>query len=256
MKAVVLAGGAGTRLLPLTEIVNKHLLPVGRVPMIFHPIRRLVEAGIDSILVVTGGNCPDGFLSLLKDGTHLGAKNIYYAYQQGSGGIAAALKLAKDFIGNEDFAVILGDNIFLDSLKNHVNLYKNATDDDGNRLFEGRAKVFLSKVSDPTRFGCPEFEAGDEDLTAGQRKIIRIIEKPTVAPSPYAVTGIYFYPPTVFTEVLPWLKPSLRGELEVTDINNYYLSLNRLDHAVLSGGWSDAGTWPSWEEANKLFFTL
>ena len=251
-KAVVLAGGAGSRLSPLTEIVNKHLLPVGRVPMIFHPIRRLVEAGRDSILVVTGGNCPDGFLSLLKDGTHLGAKNIYYAYQQGSGGIAAALKLAKDFVGSEDFAVILGDNIFLDSLKDHVREYQNTIDDEGNRVYQGRAKVFLSKVPDPTRFGCPEFDPVD---TGDYRRIIRIIEKPTVAPSQYAVTGIYFYPASVFNDVIPHLKTSARGELEVTDINNYYLSQNKLDYAILKGGWSDAGTWPSWEEANKLFFT-
>jgi len=248
-KAVLLAGGAGVRLLPLTEVINKHLLPVGREPMIFHPIKRLVEAGIDSILVVTGGNCPDGFLSLLKDGAHLGAKNIYYAYQQGSGGIAAALKLGKEFVGKDDFAVILGDNIFLDSLKQYVYSYTHALDDDGNRLYEGRAKIFLSKVSDPTRFGCPEFSPDDST------KIVRIIEKPTVAPSEYAVTGIYFYPPSVFDDVLPNLKPSVRGELEVSDINNYYLSQNKLDYAILKGGWSDAGTWPSWEEANKLFFT-
>jgi len=254
MRGVILSGGFGSRLLPLTEIINKHLLPVARVPMIFHPIKRLVEAGIDSILIVTGGNCPDGFLSLIKDGSHLGAKNVYYAYQQGAGGIAAALKLAKDFVGNDDFAVVLGDNIFLDSLKDHVYSYQNALDDDGNRLFEGRAKIFLSKVPDPTRFGCPEFDPADDDKT-GCRRITRIIEKPTVAPSQYAVTGIYFYPSTVFDEVIPNLKPSHRNELEVTDINNHYLAQNKLDYVILKGGWSDAGTWPSLEEANKLFFT-
>jgi len=177
-----LAGGTGSRLSPLTEIINKHLLPVGRVPMIFHPIQKLVEAGIDQILVVTGGNCPDGFLSLIKDGTQLGAKNVYYAYQQGAGGIAAALKLAKDFVGDESFAVVLGDNIFLDSLKPHVAAYEQQPD-------KGRAKVFLTKVPDPTRFGCPEFDP--EDST----KINKIIEKPVHPPSNYAVIGVYFYPP-------------------------------------------------------------
>jgi len=235
-----LAGGTGSRLSPLTEIINKHLLPVGRVPMIFHPIQKLVEAGIDQILVVTGGNCPDGFLSLIKDGTQLGAKNVYYAYQQGAGGIAAALKLAKDFVGDESFAVVLGDNIFLDSLKPHVAAYEQQPD-------KGRAKVFLTKVPDPTRFGCPEFDP--EDST----KINKIIEKPVHPPSNYAVIGVYFYPPTVFEEVLPSLTPSARGELEVSDINNHYLAQDKLDYAILEGGWSDAGTWPSWEEANKLF---
>lgn len=238
MLGVTLAGGSGSRLAPITEVINKHLLPVGQEPMIFHPVRKLVEAGIDRILVVTGGNCPDGFLSLIKDGTHLGAKNVYYAYQQGSGGIAAALKLAKHFVGDENFAVILGDNIFVDSLKEHVHEYSRF----GGTL--DRAKVFLSKVSDPTRFGCPEF---DKD-----GKLIKIIEKPKNPPSQYAVIGVYFYPPTVFDEVISTLKPSARGELEVTDINNYYLEQGRLDYAVLEGPWSDAGTWPSLHEANQI----
>lgn len=238
MLGVILAGGSGSRLSPITEVINKHLLPVGQEPMIFHPVRKLVEAGIDRILVVTGGNCPDGFLSLVKDGTHLGAKNVYYAYQQGSGGIAAALKLAKDFVGDENFAVILGDNIFVDSLKDHVHEYSRF----GGTL--DRAKVFLSKVSDPTRFGCPEF---DKD-----GKLIKIIEKPKDPPSQCAVIGVYFYPPTVFDEVIATLKPSARGEMEVTDINNYYLEQGRLDYAILEGPWSDAGTWPSLHEANQI----
>lgn len=240
MRGIVLAGGNGTRLLPLTEIVNKHLLPVARQPMVFHPVKKLVEAGIDTILVVTGGNCPDGFLTLLKDGTQLGAKRLYYAYQNGSGGIAEALKLAKEFVGDEDFAVILGDNIFTDSIKSAVDAYRAS-----NITGEKRAKVFLYEVTDPGRFGCPEFDASN--------KLVKIIEKPKNPPSNYAVTGVYFYPASVFTEVLPHLIPSSRGEYEVTDINNYYLSQGRLDYAFLKGGWSDAGTWPSWEDANKLF---
>ena len=234
MRGVILAGGNGTRLLPLTEAINKHLLPVGEEPMIFQPIRQLVEAGVDDILVVTGGNCPDGFLTLLKDGSHLGVKNLYYAYQEGAGGIAQALKLAEKFVGAENFVVVLGDNIFTGSLKEHV------------KNFEGKdtAQVFLYEVKDPCRFGCPQFD------TDG--KLLRIIEKPKNPPSDYAVIGIYFYPPSVFTEVLPQLKPSARGELEITDVNNHYLANGKLKYAIIDGHWSDAGTWPSYKEANRI----
>mgnify|MGYP003986037899 CR=1 FL=1 len=234
MRGVILAGGNGTRLLPLTEAINKHLLPVGREPMVFQPIRQLVEAGIDEILVVTGGNCPDGFLSLLKDGSHLGVKNLYYAYQQGAGGIAEALKLAEKFVGEEDFVVVLGDNIFTGSLKEHVANF-GGTD---------TAQVFLYEVDDPCRFGCPKFKDNGE--------LEEIIEKPTVPDSNYAVVGIYFYTHSVFTRVLPDLTRSDRGELEITAVNNYYLKEGKLKHAVLSGEWSDAGTWPSYAEANKI----
>lgn len=238
MKAVVLAGGTGTRLRPLTEAINKHLLPVGREPMIFHPIRKLVEAGIDEILVVTGGDCSDGFLTLLKDGKHLGVKQLYYAHQVGAGGIAEALKLGQTFVGADRFAVLLGDNIFTDSLAPHVQEYQKTV---GNSR---RARIHLIGVPDPQRFGCPKFD--DKDT------LVEIVEKPLVPPSSYAVVGIYFYPPCVFTEVLPFLRPSSRGELEITDINNYYLRNNRLDCGYLTGRWSDAGTWASWEEANRI----
>ena len=243
MRGVVLSGGFGSRLAPLTEAINKHCLPVGREPMLFHPIRRLVEAGITEILVVTGGNNPDGFLSLLKNGNcpphaDLGVETLYYAYQEGAGGIAEALKLAQKFVGDDPFAVVLGDNIFTGDLKPHVDSYLKLDPCNTNQ-----AKVFLYEVDDPERFGCPVIEDG---------KIINIIEKPKKAPSNYAVVGIYFYPPSIFTEVLGGLEPSIRGELEITDCNNHYLEKGRLLHGVLDGKWTDAGTWPSYEEANKV----
>ena len=236
MKAVILAGGNGTRLKPITDTINKHLLPVGREPMIFHPIKKAVEAGITEILIVTGGDCSDGFLTLIKDGKHLGVKQLYYAHQVGAGGIAEALKLGQSFVGNEKFVVLLGDNIFTEPLTPHVQEYQKTTG--------SRARVHLIKVPDPERFGCPRLSP--------EGKILEIIEKPTKAPSDFAVVGIYFYPHTVFTEVLPHLRPSKRGELEVSDITNFYLRNQRLDHGFLKGQWSEAGTWPSWEEANRI----
>lgn len=233
-KAVILAGGNGTRLRPLTEIINKALLPIGNEPMIYHPIKKLVEAGIEEILIVTGGENPDGFLTLCRDGSHLGVKDLSYKYQIGANGIADALRLAKWFVGDDNFAVLLGDNIFTDSLVSHVESYTNP---------EG-AKVLLSEVKDPHRFGCPEFNFDGS--------IKQIIEKPKSPPSNYAVVGVYFYPASVFTEVLPKLEPSARGEYEITDVNNWYLERGLLEHSVLEGGWSDAGTWPSWNEANAL----
>lgn len=243
MRGVVLAGGFGSRLAPLTEAINKHCLPVGEEPMLFHPIRRLVEAGIDEILVVTGGNNPDGFLTLLKNGdcpphADLGVKTLYYAYQEGAGGIAEALKLAEKFVGDEPFAVVLGDNIFTGDLKPHVDKYL-ASDPVANDL----AKIFLYTVNDPRRFGCAAIKDGH---------ITEIIEKPQNPPSNYAVVGIYFYPPSIFREILGDLKPSARGELEITDCNNHYLKHSRLQYGVLDGKWTDAGTWPSYAEANRV----
>jgi len=241
MKGIILSGGSGSRLAPLTEAINKHCLPVGCVPMIFHPVLRLIEAGIDEILIVTGGNHPDGFITLLKNGHHLGAETLYYAYQEGAGGIAEALKLAEKFVGDECFAVVLGDNIFTGNLKPHINSYLELAPGETDR-----AKIFLYKVDDPERFGCPVIdEAG---------KITKIIEKPLDPPSNYAVVGIYFYPPSIFYEVLPYLKKSHRGETEITDVNNYYLEKDRLLHGVLDGKWTDAGTWPSYAEANRIVF--
>jgi len=244
MRGVILAGGCGSRLMPLTEAINKHCLPVGREPMLFHPVRKLVEAGITEILVVTGGNNPDGFLSLLKNGNcpphaDLGVETLYYAYQEGSGGIAEALKLAEKFVGDEPFAVVLGDNIFTGNLKPHVDSYLELAPSETNR-----AKIFLYEVNDPERFGCPVLDENG--------KITKIIEKPKKAPSNYAVVGIYFYPPSIFTEILGDLEISDRGELEITSVNNYYLEHERLLHGVLDGEWTDAGTWPSYAEANRV----
>ena len=246
MRGVILAGGFGSRLAPLTEAINKHCLPVGREPMLFHPIRRLVEAGITEILVVTGGNNPDGFLTLLKNGNcpphaDLGVETLYYAYQEGAGGIAEALKLAEKFVGDEEFAVVLGDNIFTGDLKPHIDSYLALAPGETDK-----AKIFLYEVEDPERFGCPAIEDG---------KITNIIEKPVNAPSNYAVVGIYFYPSSVFS-LLDDLEPSARGEFEITDVNNYYLKQGKLLHGVLDGKWTDAGTWPSYAEANKVIAEL
>jgi glucose-1-phosphate thymidylyltransferase len=212
--------------------------------MLFHPVRRLVEAGIDEILVVTGGNNPDGFLTLLKNGNcpphaDLGVATLYYAYQEGAGGIAEALKLAEKFVGDEPFAVVLGDNIFTGDLKPHVDSYLESAPGTTDR-----AKILLYEVEDPERFGCPDIDENG--------KIIKIIEKPASPPSNYAVVGIYFYPPSIFYEILDDLEPSSRGEYEITDVNNYYLKKNRLLHGVLDGKWTDAGTWPSYAEANRV----
>lgn len=243
MRGIILAGGFGSRLKPLTEAINKHCLPVGQEPMLFHPVRRLVEAGITEILVVTGGNNPDGFLALLKNGNcpphaDLGVETLYYAYQEGAGGIAEALKLAEKFVGDEPFAVVLGDNIFTGDLKPHVDEYLALSPVETNQ-----AKIFLYEVDDAKRFGCPVIEDG---------KITNIIEKPKDPPSNYAVVGVYFYPPSIFAEVLDDLKLSERGELEITDVNVYYLKKGALLHGVLDGKWTDAGTWPSYAEANRV----
>jgi glucose-1-phosphate thymidylyltransferase len=238
-RAIILSGGFGTRLLPLTEAINKHLLPIGEEPMIYHPIKRCVEAGLDEILIVTGGNCSDGFLTLLKDGKHLGVRQLYYAHQMGAGGIAEALKLGESFVGNENFAVILGDNIFTSSIRTHVQEYQERI-----KTNPQLAQIHLYKVDDPQRFGCPEFNDFGE--------IINIVEKPKNPPSNFAVVGVYFYPASIFKDVLGTLKPSKRGELEITDCNNYYLHKGLLNHGVLEGEWSDAGTWKSWWEANNI----
>lgn len=240
-KAVILAGGFGTRLAPLTQAINKHLLPVGREPMIYHPIKKCVEAGITEILVVTGGDCADGFITLLRDGQHLGVKQLYYAHQVGAGGIAQALKLARGFVGEDaNFAVLLGDNIFTDTLAPHVKKYQEYIKGQDS---EEVAQIHLTESDSPERFGCVEFDENGE--------IVKIIEKPKNPPSNLVVTGLYFYPQSIF-QILPSLKPSVRGELEITNVNNHYLDSGCLISSNLEGRWTDAGTWPSWEEANRL----
>ncbi|MCX8014761.1 MAG: sugar phosphate nucleotidyltransferase [candidate division WOR-3 bacterium] len=223
MKGVVLAGGLGTRLNPLTRITNKHLLPVYDQPMIYFPIQKLVQAGIQDIIIVTGGNSAGDFLRLLKNGKEFGLRRLHYTYQEGEGGIAEALGLTEEFAEGERVVVILGDNIFEDDLTPYIKSYQNQK--------EG-AKILLKEVPYPERFGVAEIK---------DNKIISIVEKPKEPKSNYAVTGIYMYDQEVYS-VIKTLKPSARGELEITDVNNYYLQKNKLTYDILPGWWADAGT--------------
>ena len=233
IKGVVLAGGSGSRLDPLTRVTNKHLLPVYDRPMIFYPIEALRRSGIEEVLVVTGGNDPGDFLRLLGDGSELGLRHIEYAYQQGHGGIAHALSLAEHFAAGGPICVVLGDNIVHKVFASSVTAF----------LQQGRgARVHLSPVSAPQRFGVPELD-GD--------RIVQIVEKPKRPPSTYAVTGIYMYDNRVF-EVIRSLKPSARGELEITDVNNDYIRREEMSWTVLDGWWTDAGTFESLHEASNL----
>ena len=232
VRGVLLAGGSGSRLLPLTRTTNKHLLPVGQVPMIYHPVSTLVGAGITEILVVTGVEHMGDIVNQLRSGAELGCR-FTYKVQEAAAGIADALALAEDFIGERRAVVTLGDNIFQDPLGPHLDAY----------LASGKqAGVLLKEVPDPERFGCPRIE-GDS--------IVEIIEKPAIPPSRLAVTGLYFYGSEVF-EIISTLTPSARGELEITDVNNRYLSRGQLHHGLLSGYWSDAGTHESMARANRL----
>jgi glucose-1-phosphate thymidylyltransferase len=220
MKGVILAGGDGTRLLPLTTIINKHMLPVYNKPMIYHPLKTLIDAGINEILLVAGRGHAGDFLELLGSGKAFGV-SITYEVQEKSGGIAQALSLAERWAGDENIAVILGDNIFEDNIAKYVRSFKNG------------AKVFLKTVPDPTRFGVPRF--------SNDTSIHFIEEKPTFTTCPYAVTGIYLFDRNVFP-ILKTLKPSARGELEISDALNCYAATGRLRYDILSGYWSDAGT--------------
>jgi glucose-1-phosphate thymidylyltransferase len=233
MKGVVLAGGTGSRLSPLTRVTNKHLLPVYDKPMIYYPIQTLVNAGIQDILLVTGGKNAGDFLRLLGNGHEFGLKHIHYTYQEGEGGIAQALGLAEYFAGDESICVVLGDNII------ETNICKAVKDFDRQR--EG-AKILLKEVSDPQRFGVPELRDG---------KVLGIEEKPLAPKSNFAVIGIYLYDKTVF-EKIHRLKPSGRGELEITDVNNFYVQEGSLTYDVLDGWWTDAGTFESLLHANNL----
>lgn len=234
LRGVILAGGLGTRLKPLTDITNKHLLPVYDQPMIFHPIQKMVEAGIDEIMLVTGGHHAGEFLRLLGDGRRFGVRRLQYAYQQGEGGIAEALGLAEDFAEGHPIMVFLGDNIVSDSLRPYAQQF---------RQHPHGAMILLKTVKNLSAYGVPKFK-GD--------RIERIIEKPKKAPSPYAVIGIYFYDAAVF-KVVKTLKPSGRGELEITDVNNSYLRRGHMAHGILRGHWADAGeSIDSWFEANLM----
>ena len=233
MKGIVLAGGTGSRLFPLTKITNKHLLPIYDRPMIYYPIQTLVDAGIRDILIVTGGRNSGDFLRLLANGKQFGLEHINYTYQEGEGGIADALKLAEDFVEGEKVCVILGDNIIEKDISAAV--------DDFRRQEKG-AKILLKEVDDPERFGVAEILDG---------KVVNIVEKPKNPVSNYAVTGIYMYDGTVF-EKTRVLKPSARGELEITDVNNAYINEGTMTYSFLDGWWTDAGTFSSLLRASNL----
>ena len=233
MKGVILAGGLGTRLYPLTKITNKHLLPVYDKPMIFYPLQTLINAGIDDILIVTGGNNAGDFLRLLGNGKEFGLKHVNYTYQEGEGGIAEALGLAEFFAEKDKVCVVLGDNVIEKNIRKAVQSFEQQK--------EG-AKIIIKEVPDPQRFGVPTLE-GD--------RIVRIVEKPKVPQSPYAVTGIYMYDCTVF-DIIKILKPSDRGELEITDVNNAYIERGQMTWEILDGWWTDAGTFSSLLRASQL----
>ena len=232
MKGIILAGGLGTRLYPLTYATNKHLLPVFDRPMIYYPIQTLMKAGIREVMVVTGGPHAGHFLAVLKNGREVGLTHLEYAYQESEGGIAQALALCEDFADGQDVLVILGDN---------------TTDADigpAVRTFERGARLFLKKVEDPERFGVPVFDSNG--------RIIRVEEKPEKPKSNYAVTGLYIYDNKVFDHIRV-CEPSQRGELEITDVNNFYIQSGELDWVELDGFWSDAGTFESLYRTNEFW---
>jgi len=233
MKGVVLAGGLGTRLRPLTSVTNKHLLPVYDKPMIYYPIQTLVNAGVRDIMIVTGGSSAGDFLKLLKNGRDFGLKHLHYTYQEGEGGIAAALDLCEDFSDGEPLCVVLGDNIIEGNIGRAVRSYRHQG---------GGAKILLKKVPDPQRFGVPELDG---------RRVLRIEEKPDEPKSDYAVIGIYMYDAEVF-RIIKTLKPSGRGELEITDVNNAYIGRDEMTWDELEGWWTDAGTFESLLHASNL----
>jgi len=237
MKGIVLAGGLGTRLSPLTRVTNKHLLPVFDQPMVHYPIRTLIDAGINDILIVTGGNSAGDFLKLLRNGAEFGLNRLNYAYQEGEGGIAAALSLAEHFADGGPVCVVLGDNILQKSIAAFARKFRHQG---------SGAKILLSKVSDPQRFGVPVFE-GD--------RVVRIEEKPADPKSNYAVIGVYMYDNRVF-DIIKTLKPSGRGELEITDVNNAYIESGDLSWDVIEGWWTDAGTFDSLLKASNLIAEL
>jgi glucose-1-phosphate thymidylyltransferase len=233
VKGVVLAGGLGTRLRPLTAVTNKHLLPVYDQPMIYYPIQTLVNAGITDIMIVTGGNSAGDFLRLLGNGKAFGLKHINYTYQEGEGGIAEALSLVEHFAAGDPVCVVLGDNIIEGNIAAAVRAYRHQG---------GGAKIILKRVPDPERFGVPELNG---------KRVLRIEEKPESPRSEYAVIGIYMYDGEVY-DIIRTLKPSGRGELEITDVNNAYIQRDEMTWEELEGWWTDAGTFESLLNASKL----
>ncbi|HKO62570.1 MAG TPA: sugar phosphate nucleotidyltransferase [Pyrinomonadaceae bacterium] len=233
MKGVVLAGGLGSRLRPLTAVTNKHLLPVYDQPMIYYPVQTLVNAGITDIMIVTGGNSAGDFLKLLGNGKAFGLKHLNYTYQEGEGGIAEALALVEHFAAGEPVCVVLGDNIIEGNIAGAVQSY---------RTQKTGAKIILKEVPDPERFGVPELSGNN---------VVQIEEKPSSPKSKYAVIGIYMYDPDVY-DIIRTLVPSRRGELEITDVNNAYIERHAMTWEVLEGWWTDAGTFESLLRASKL----
>ncbi len=233
MKGVVLAGGLGTRLRPLTAVTNKHLLPVYHQPMIYYPVQTLVNAGITDIMIVTGGNSAGDFLKLLGNGKAFGLKHLNYTYQEGEGGIAEALSLVEHFAAGSPVCVVLGDNIIQGNIRNAVRSYRHQG---------GGAKIILKRVPDPQRFGVPELSGAN---------VTRIEEKPETPKSEYAVIGIYMYDAEVY-DIIRTLKPSGRGELEITDVNNAYIQKGEMTWEELEGWWTDAGTFESLLHASNL----
>lgn len=233
MKGVILAGGLGTRLMPLTRVTNKHLLPVYNKPMIFYPIQTLVDAGVTDILLVTGGNSAGEFLRLIGNGEEFGLKHMNYTYQKTEGGIADALALARHFVGKDKVAVVLGDNFIQGSIRKAV--------EDFERQPEG-AKIFLKEVEDPREFGVAVLD-GD--------RVARIIEKPKDPPSNLAVIGIYMYDNSVF-DICDTLEPSARGELEITDVNNAFIQRGTMTYEILEGWWADCGSFDALLRSNLL----
>ncbi len=224
MKGIILVGGLGTRLDPMTRVINKHLLPVGLFPMVYYPLHSLVDAGIRDIMIVTGGNNPGEFLELLHDGSEFGLDHLYFTYQQQPLGIADALRATEHFVAGDRCVVVLGDNILAGSIRPCVERYQEQP--------QG-ARILLVEVPDPERCGVPEFDE--------QGKILRVIEKPSEPPSEYAAIGVYMYDELVW-EILPTLELSDRGQYEITDVQNAYLQRNLLEYDTLDFGWSDAGT--------------
>ena len=233
MKGIILAGGLGTRLYPLTKVTNKHLLPIYDKPMIYYPIQALINAGINDILIVTGGNSAGDFLKLLGNGKDFGLKHINYTYQEGEGGIAEALGLAEFFAAGDKICVVLGDNIIETNVRKAAEAF---------RKQKGGARILLKEVPDPERFGVPELK-GD--------RIVKIEEKPKEPKTNYAVIGIYLYDASVF-DVIKTLEPSHRGELEITDVNNRYIEKGLMSWDILEGWWTDAGTFESLFRASAL----
>jgi len=234
MKGVVLAGGLGTRLLPLTRVTNKHLLPIGNIPMIYHPINKMIQSGITDIMIVTGVEHCGAIMSLLGSGDQFNC-SFTYKVQDKPDGIAGALKLCRNFVGEGKFLVILGDNIFEDNILKQILKFKKS---------DSECMLFFKEVENPQRFGVAKFNNG---------KIIEVIEKPEVPPSSFACVGIYLYSSKVF-EYLDRAKKSDRDEYEISNINSELIKKDKVDFAILKGIWTDAGTFDSYEKTNKIFY--